>query len=257
MNFYKIILLSFSSIFFQSCSSQLTQNNNISISIPTIEQEATSIWRTINDIEFFEKQGYKINLPENDLIQSLIEKSKNGKFGSDDFSEIYNLLEVNIYKKDNYELALKKVSDQKKMINKLVNELYILQKKWNWEFKMFENYNIVFTLYGTGGSYDPDLGIVTLFTTSKGEFMNYDKPANTIIHEIIHMGIEKSIVQKYNLPHGLKERIADAMVFLLFGKSLPEYKIQNMGDKKIDQSLKKKTDINELDSIIKKFMETK
>lgn len=257
MKFYKIILLSACSVFYQSCFTQLPQDHNISINIPTIEQEATSIWRTINDIEFLEKQGYKINLPKNNLIDSLIKKSKDGKFGSDDFPEIYNLLEVNIYKKENYELALKKVNAQKDLINKFVKELYVLQKKWNWEFKTFEKYNIIFTLYGTGGSYDPDLGRVTLFTTPEGKFMNYEKPANTIIHEIIHMGIEKSIVQKYNLPHGLKERIVDTLVYLLFGESLPEYKIQNMGDKEIDKSLKKKADVIELEAIINNFLKTK
>jgi len=69
--------------------------------------------------------------------------------------------------------------------------------------------------------------------------MNYDNPANTIIHEIVHMGIEKSIIQKYNLSHGLKERIVDTIVYVLFGEFLPEYKVQNMGDTKIDKFLKK------------------
>ena len=255
MNSYKIILLSLSFLFYQSCSSQLAQSKYISISIPTIEQEATSIWRTINDIEFLEKQGYKINLPENDVIQSLIAKSKNGKFGNDDFTEIYNLLEANIYAKSNYKLALKKVRAQDELINKLVNQLYTSKNNWDWEFKTFEIYNIVFTLYGTGGSYDPDLGTVTLFTTLDGEFMNYDNPTNTIIHEIIHMGIEKSIVQKYKVSHGLKERIVDIVAYIMFREFLPEYRIQSMGDTKIDDYLKVRKDISELDSIVKKYKE--
>ncbi len=94
MNSCKIISFSLSLLLYQSCFSKV-QSDNFSVRIPTIEQEATSIWRTINDIEFLEKQGYRINLPENDLIQSLILKSKNGEFGNDDFPEIYNLLEAN------------------------------------------------------------------------------------------------------------------------------------------------------------------
>ena len=253
MNSYKIVLLSISLLFYQSCLAQLTQSKYISISIPTIEQEATSIWRTINDIEFLEKQGYKINLPENDFIQSLIVKSKNGKFGNDDFPEIYNLLEASIYSTSNYKLALKKVRTQEKLINKLINQLYTSKKNWAWEFKTFDNYNIIFTLYGTGGSYDPDLGTVTLFTTLDGEFMNYDNPSNTIIHEIIHMGIEESIIQKYEVSHGLKERIVDTIAYLMFREFLPDYKIQNMGNTNIDDFLNKRKDIDELDSIVEKL----
>lgn len=225
MNVRQLFLFSLSLLFFQSCSAQVS-SNYISIRIPTIEQEATSIWRTINAIEFLEQQGYKIHLPENDLIDSLILKSKNGEFGNEDFPQIYNLLEANIYKESNYALALNQAKTQEALINTLVHQLVTVKNSWNWSFKTFEQYPVLFTLYGTGGSYDPDLGTVTLFTTKEGRFMNYDKPANTIIHEIVHMGIEQSIVQKYNLPHGLKERIVDTIVFLLFKESLPEYKIQ-------------------------------
>ncbi|MFK7771411.1 MAG: hypothetical protein AB8F94_04695 [Saprospiraceae bacterium] len=255
MKSYKFSLLLLGILYCHSCELQPEQQNNILVMVPTIEQEATSIWRTINDIDFLKKQGYKINLPENDLIQSLIEKSENGKFGNEDFPEIYNLLESNVYKKNNYQLALKKVMSQKKLINNLINQLYDSKKNWNWEFKTFENYNVVFTLYGTGGSYDPDLGTITLFTTIEGDFMNYDKPTNTIIHEIIHMGIEQSIVQKYNLAHGMKERIVDIITYTMFKDFLPEYSIQKMGDPKIDKYLKEKKDIGNLDSIIKKYVD--
>lgn len=236
-----------------SCWSQASRKS-ISISIPTIEQEATSIWRTINDITFLTEQGYRINLPKNDLIDSLITKSKNGTFGNEDFPSIYNLLESEVYKQSNYSSALAKVRDQTPLINDIIRQIEASKQSWNWPFKMFDTYEVVFTLYGSGGSYDPDTGTVTLFTTTRGEFMNYKSPANTIIHEIVHMGVEESIVQKYGLSHGLKERIVDTIVFLLFAEQLPEYKIQNMGDTKIDKYLEQKTDLKKLDSIIEAYL---
>ncbi|MEM1260673.1 MAG: hypothetical protein AAGH81_19270, partial [Bacteroidota bacterium] len=51
------------------CNAQM-KKDRIEIVLPTIQQEATSIWRTINDIAFFEKQGYQINLPEDTLIDT-------------------------------------------------------------------------------------------------------------------------------------------------------------------------------------------
>lgn len=236
------------------CWSQET-GMRFSVNIPTIEQEATSIWKTINDIEFFEKQGYTINLPKDKLIDSLIIKSKKGTFGNIDYSSIYGLLESKIFSESDYLLALAEVQEQEQLINRMILQIDSLKKFWDWDFGMHKNYAVVFTLYGSGGSYDPTSGTVTLFATKDGGFKNYRNPSNTIIHEIVHIGIENSIVQKYNLPHTLKERIVDAIVFLLFNDLLPEYKIQNMGDTKIDDYLKDKTDINNLGKILGDFKE--
>ena len=236
------------------CKSQ-AQVSRIEIVQPTIEQEATSIWRTINDFTFLEKQEYNINLPKDPLIDSLIMKSKNGTFGDEDFPTIRTLVENKVFRKKNYEKAKKKVENQLFLINELVNEIDSVRSQWDWEFKMFDTYQVVFTLYGTGGSYDPEHGIITLLTNEDGRFMKYRNPAYTIIHEITHMGMEHSIVSKYNLPHGLKERIVDTFVYLMFQEKLSEYEIQNMGDVNIDKHLNTKKDIKSLDIILSEFVQ--
>ena len=244
-----LLLLSFQSVVSQTKATQ------ISFPVPTIEQEATSIWRTINDIKFFEKQGYRVHLPKVPQIDSLIAKSKRGAFGNDDYPQIYNLVERHVFDEQDYAKAIEKVKSQEVLINNLIDTLRNTQSQWNWKFKTFGRYQVVFTLYGTGGSYDPDRGIITLFTNSQGKFMNYESPANTIIHEIVHMGIEKEIVQKLRLSHGLKERVVDTIVYLLFKEKLSEYRIQNMGNPKLDDLLKAKSDIASLPKILKKLAE--
>jgi len=234
-----------------SCWAQETPSSKFSITIPTVAQEATSIWRTINDIKFFEKNGYVVNLPKDELIEKLIDKSKKGTFNNNDYSAIYNLLESKVYNKTDYKLALKNVQLQEQLINNMIVELHSLQDSCSWNFNMLDNYNVVFTLYGSGGSYDPQNGTVTLFTTKKGDFKNYKNPANTIIHEIVHIAIEESIVQKFELSHSLKELTVDTMVKLLFSNLLPEYKVQNMGNFNIDNYLKNTNDIKNLDKTIK------
>ena len=229
-------------------------SGRVSLVFPSVEQEATSIWRTINDIDFLEKQGYRIHLPEDKIIDSLIIRSKKGIFGNSDFSTIYNLVETKFFHRENYNPAIQKVQNQLKFINNLVEEINASRQHWDWDFNLKDNYSILLTLYGTGGSYNVDEGVITLFTNQKGDFMNYKDPSNTIIHEIVHMGMEHSIVRKYNLPHGLKERLVDTFVYLMFKKELPEYRIQNMGDIKIDNYLKKPEDIGALNSIISKFI---
>ena len=250
MNVSKVLAFCFLLLNVHLTTSQ-TQETRISFPVPTIEQEATSIWRTINDIKFFEQQGYKVYLPKIPEIDSLIAKSKVGQFGNQDYSRIYNLVETQLFSEKSYTKAIKKVKDQETLINTLIASLDNTKDQWNWNFKSFDQYKIVFTLYGTGGSYDPDRGVITLFTNEEGKFMNYQSPANTIIHEIVHMGIEYEIVQKLRLSHGLKERVVDTIVYLLFKEKLPEYRIQNMGNAKINEVLKTKADISSLPQILK------
>ncbi|WP_438422629.1 hypothetical protein [Aquimarina macrocephali] len=254
MSLSKLIFTVIISMTCLSCESQ-TSVSRIKIVQPNIEQEAMSIWRTINDITFFEKQGYTINLPKHSLIDSLITKSKNGTFGNKDFAAIYTLVETKVFDKKNYELAIQKVTNQTELINNLIYAIDSSKSEWDWKFNMFDKYRIIFTLYGTGGSYDPDEGIITLLTNKEGSFMNYKNPANTIIHEITHMGMEYSIVQKYKLSHGNKERIVDKFVYLMFNDKLPNYRVQSMGNTKIDDYLNKQEHLNTLSSIISKFVD--
>lgn len=230
----------------------MSQNSEelLIIDLPTIEQEATSIWRTINDINFFESQGYTINLPEHELIDSLIQKSKNGGFGNDDYSSIYAMLEAGVYRAEDYEKALEKITDQQELLNALIQKLANAKNEWKWDFKLYESYEVVLTLYGTGGGYDPETGRITLLTKPEGSFMKYQNPANTLIHEIVHLGIEQSIIQAYGVEHVLKEKIVDSMVYILFHESLPAYKIQNMGATEIDELLKEEADLNQLASLV-------
>ena len=82
--------------------------DRLNIGQPTVQDEATSIWRTINDYGFLESQGYNIRLPENEAMDSLILLSKNGQFGNDQFPVIYGLLDNGIYDNDEYASAIKK-----------------------------------------------------------------------------------------------------------------------------------------------------
>ncbi|MEO1808513.1 MAG: hypothetical protein AAFU33_27145, partial [Bacteroidota bacterium] len=86
------------------CQAQ-PMEHKLQLQLPTIQQEASSIWRTIHDIAFFERQNYTVNLPDAPLIDQLIAKSKAGTFGNEDFSSIYQLLEDGAYQKEDYKPA--------------------------------------------------------------------------------------------------------------------------------------------------------
>ena len=95
------------------------------------------------------------------------------------------------------------------------------------------SYTVKLTKYGPGGSYDPKTGTVTMLTTKGGQFKKLD-PVETIVHEVVHMGIENEIVARYKLSHPEKERLVDLFVQKLYKEEMPNYKLQNLGESKID-----------------------
>ena len=232
---------------------ELWCQNRIDIIIPTVKQETEYVWRNIQDIEFFEKHNYDLVLPQAELIDSLKAKSRSNRLTQNDFDALESLMETQIYNQEDYQKAFEKIETQRDLINKMVNQLNKCKREWN--FKNFDKYKINLTLYGPGGSHNPNDGSIIIFATKEGKFKQYDNPANTLIHEIVHIGIEESIINEFDVIHSLKERIVDKFVWLNFVKELPEYRIQNMGDERIDNYLSKKKDLKTLNKIVEEFLQ--
>ena len=231
---------------------QLQAQERFSYSIPDLQMETTSVWQTIRDIAFFESHGYQVNLPKGKLIQDMIEKSKKGEFGSDDFSRLYQFMEDSVYRKSDYEKGIEEVKARISFLEDLVDQ--ISTADWAWKFKLYDTYRIELSLYGSGGSYRPDNGSILLFTTTEGGFKNYKDPAYVLIHEIVHLGVEASLIQQYQVPHAMKERVVDSIVFYFFGESLPEYSRQEMGDNRLDAYIQSKEDLGKVDEALAKIL---
>ncbi len=240
-------------VFLISC--QLKSQDRIAINIPSVKTEAEYIWRIIQDTKFFEEHNYQVNLPEGELIQQLRQKSKTANLNNADFKKLEVFVRDSIYNKAEYQKGHDKIKNEVELINRMINQ--ISDSNFNWSFKEFKTYQVNLTLYGPGGSYNPEEGSILIYTTPKGQFKNYNNPINTIIHEVVHIGVEESIISKYNVPHSLKERIVDTFVSLNFGQYLPEYRIQDMGDKRIDKYIEKVSDLNNLDKAVEQILKEK
>ncbi|MEM9919668.1 MAG: hypothetical protein AAF990_16345 [Bacteroidota bacterium] len=233
-------------------SCQSNSQNRIRINIPTAETEAAYIWRTVQDIRFFEEHNYQVSLPSGQLMDTLKQKAKSGSLNNGDYENLEQFVKDSIYNKADYQQGYKKIENELALINKMINQ--IDKSRFDWHFKEFKTYSVNLTLYGPGGSYNPDEGSILIYTTTDGRFKNYDNPANTIIHEIIHIGIEEAIISQYAVPHPLKERIVDTIVSLCFGQYLPDYRIQNMGDLRIDPYLKELADLKALNQSVEQIL---
>lgn len=66
--------------------------------------------------------------------------------------------------------------------------------------------------YGFGASYRTDENVIIL----RGTRMLPERVIHTLQHELVHLIIEKEIIQKYNVPQDLKERIVDIIGYEYF-----------------------------------------
>jgi hypothetical protein len=227
------------------------QNELVKVVIPTTKNECDYIWQNIGNIKFFESNGYSISLPNSILVDKLLSDSRNKKLNKSDFVLLCELIKDTVYKKSDYIKGYEKILKAVPLIEKAIIQLR--ECKFQWDFLLYSQYQISLTLYGPGGSYNSETGNILLFTTPDGTFKGYNNAENTIIHEIIHIGIESSIVNKYNLSHTLKERIVDLFVKTFFNEYLLDYRIQEFGDKRIDEYLIKKEDFLNLPEKIEQF----
>ena len=229
-----------------------TEKSRLDIIVPSPEEEAEYIWNTLQDIKLLEEFGYPISLPQGELIESLKAKSRAGELEEGDLEELKKFMREKVYRKEDYAKGNAKIQACQLLLNSFIDQLE--KHAWSWNFKTFEVYEIHLTLYGSGGSYNAEDGGIWIFTNPEGGFRQYDNPANTLIHEIVHIGVEASIIGKYKVPHSLKERIIDQFVLLCFGEHLPDYTLQDMGDYRIDAYLKKKEDLEQLDQFVQTIL---
>lgn len=232
----------------------LSSRDYFDIKIPTAEEEADYIWRTLIDITFFEQYNYQLSLPQGALIEELKAKSRNKQLSDQDQERLRNFVATQVYNKADYQAGYLKIRQQLKLLNKMTRRLK--RHKRDWSFQIYDTYKIVLTLYGPGGSFDPDTGQIIVYTTSDGRFKTSDNAAHVIIHEVIHIGIEKSIVQDLEVPHALKERIVDQLVVVYCNRWLPDYRVQNMGETRVDPYLKNRRDAKQLKTAVSEILKS-
>jgi hypothetical protein len=217
------------------------------------KQETDLIWDKIKNIDFFKQHNYSVSFPDHKIIPSLIDKSLDGKLHQNDYQNLSNLMKNEIYNELDYKHGINKINSD---INEQMLNFNCFQK-YNelWNFKVFSEYQILLTLYGPGGEYRPSSGTIIILTTADGKFRRGLNSLDTIIHEMVHIGLEE-IIQQFSIPHKIKEQIVDLFVQFHFSKLLPKYQIQNFGNNSIEKYFKTQDDWNNIIEVLKSFRES-
>ncbi len=157
-----------------------------------------------------------------------------------------------VYDASKFDATLEILRQTEDVVKQALKKLAILEK--NWGFKIKKRYDIVLTVYGTGGEYrweDPAVGTVLVKADTRKTVRGYTK---TILHEMVHIGIQETIVNKYNLSHWETERLVDLICSTYLKDLLPEYGMQKSADTKIDEFISEEAIVKNLPAAIERFV---
>jgi len=215
------------------------------------QQETDLIWDKLKMIRFLEDHRYLISLPDHPLIDQLLEKARINALNDSDYQALSDLMEQSIYCSSDYQVGIEAIQA---CLNQQFDYPFLTRYNKLWNFKLFAEYEVRLTLYGPGGEYRPDSGTIIILTTKSGSFRRGDNPLVTMIHEMIHIGLEEAIIQTYNIPHIVKEQIVDLFAQFHFSDLLPNYLMQTFVPIRIKDYLKSQADWDTLPEVLDRFI---
>ncbi len=213
-----------------------------------LSYEVNAIVMYLKNYKFFEKYKYNVSYPEYEEFKELLNKARNGDIEDSDYEEVQSQFKK-ILDIDKYNALYEKCKNVIIENNKILEKTKSLfeQLSLNFDFKLFDNYLVNITKYGPGGSYDSSDGSILIKYGKNGIKFS------TLIHELFHIGIEESIIQKYNINHGTKEYIVDTFMLTYFNTYFDNYVYQALDDnidEYVKENIKVGFDFNKLDYVM-------
>jgi len=217
----------------------------------TKEEAFSFITYLVRKLPWFKENGYNIALPEHKDFEDIYKKPE---FLIEREEHLKGIFFQEIYDVSKFDDSLAIICQSENVVKRALEKLAPLAK--NWGFKLKSKYDIILTLYGPGGNYnwEGDIGRVVIKVKFQDQLRSKASFTKTIVHEIVHIGIEEDIVRKYNLNHWEKERLVDLICSLYLKDLLPYYKNQEKADKKIDKFVNKEAILYDLPSAIEAFI---
>jgi hypothetical protein len=203
--------------------------------ISTAAAEADFLWSQLGDLPFYRTNHYDLALPEGRIMEDLVRKAENGGLANEHRSSLRREIKENVYRIGDYEKGLARLGQAIPTASRKAAVFRDWRSRWG--FFIPREYVVRLTLYGTGGSYNPRTGTITMLTGKDGAFKRGENALETILHEAVHIGIEERIVTRYGLSHWTKERIVDLCMDRFFHDVCPDYRLQPNQEAGIDDFL--------------------
>jgi len=173
--------------------------------IYSFENDLQRIVDTIDQFDWFKEKGYNVDLPSSLDIAKIKEYSKQ------DISELLK----GSWNDEEYKNTERYINENwPKYSERFEGDLISVN------LKPVEEYTVVLTLYGVGGSFNPRENKIILNVYYFLRKPNLSIMA-TILHEIVHINVDEYI-QQYKVPHQLKEKIVDMIMKSFFANDFSQ-----------------------------------
>jgi hypothetical protein len=210
-------------------SAELEQLNQLVIRPHSAREEYDYVRYVLERIPFYKRNGYPYEIPDHREFQKLAKQLSKGEVAYTE--SLFDIFKSGIYDVEFFKAGVEALESQRHKIAQAFPRFRELNSSWG--FKIFPEYQITVTKYGPGGMYLENEGRIVMLTRQDGSFKR-PEPLHTVVHEMIHIGIEESIVKKYDLTHWEKERLVDRICLLEFNHILTNYVLQRSGDLRLD-----------------------
>lgn len=153
-----------------------------------VEQEVQRVRHSVDELPWFREQGYRVTLPngvaEGSTSEEIVCAIKD-EYSATDYAQCAS---TTMKEWPTVSIGFKDIQKEP-------------------SFHLEDEYSVVLTKYGVGGSYNPALNqvIVKVSPRSKGG------TAGIIAHEIVHMTIQY-LIDEYQVRHWRKERLVDLLM---------------------------------------------
>lgn len=216
------------------------------------DEEFSRISWYIRDAKFFQDNKCNIILPtQSPLFQQYYQRSEVLKLKEElELKKIFcNIYSQNTYDTERYSTALNELFEKDEM----KESVEVLKKlNENWGFKIPKEYIVLLTKYGGAGSYNArDNSIVYNDNQASNSKKTFTR---IVLHEAMHIGVEESIVKKFNLQHPDKERVVDLMCKNIYAKILPDYYMWPGANTNLDKYITNENDILNLPKAIGQYV---
>lgn len=189
---------------------------NIQIPTPTADAAYNLFLNNINRIDWYEENGRPYFLKslqqiQNPLIDQMIHERQSLKQDEKSYTEKFRQpFYEKLYRPECYERIANEILSYKDTFDKIYPKFQSMQDSW--EFKIWPVYVIDLNMYVSNGSYNSNSGHIILGI--KDGSMHADlNTVKLMMHEMVHLGIEKLVVRDKNdnmqLKQNEKERVVD------------------------------------------------
>lgn len=213
------------------------------------EEEAAYVNHLLDRLPFYQEHGYSIVLPNSPVVDQFA-SSKSSSERARLREQLTQMVRVELYSPEDYSVGLRRIKEEADVVRKAIEECRRFENRWG--FAILPAYTIILTRYGTGGSYNLREGRIIIRTDADGGFKR-KSPSHTVVHEMVHIGVERCIVERFHLSHIEKERVVDLVCSIGLEGILREYEVSQRGDTRLDSYITRET-LHDLPSAVADFV---